>query len=95
MVELAVRAGGLPAPTRSSLGVSSQRMSRQMPGDVEPLAVVFHEKDRSPVTGLRFGLVEVLLADDAPVRRGFLPRIGAEAVARELGVPLLYDSRFH
>jgi len=30
-----------------------------MPGDVEPLAVVFHEKDRSPVTGLRFGLVEV------------------------------------
>jgi hypothetical protein len=70
-------------------------MSTQIPCDSEPLAVVFHEKDRSPVTGLRFGLVEVLVADDAPVHRGFLPRIGAEAVARELGVPLLYDPRFH
>jgi hypothetical protein len=72
-----------------------RRMSTELPGDTEPLAVVFHEKDRSPVTGLRFGLVELLLADDAPVHHGFLPRIGAEAVARELGVPLLFDPRFH
>jgi hypothetical protein len=70
-----------------------------MPGETtnsaRPLAVVFHEKDRSPVTGLRFGVVEVLLADDAPLHRGFLPRIGAEAVPRELGVPLLFDPRFN
>jgi hypothetical protein len=63
--------------------------------DARPLAVVFHEKDPSPVTGLRFGVVEVLLADDAPVHRGFMPKIGAEAVARELGVPLLFDPRFN
>jgi hypothetical protein len=70
-------------------------VSTETPGEGQPLAVIFHEKDRSPVTGLRFGLVELLLADDAPVHRGFLPRIGAEAVARELGVPLLCDPRFN
>jgi hypothetical protein len=70
-------------------------MSRETPDDGRPVAVVFHEKDRSPVTGLRFGLVELLLADEPPVHRGFLPRIGAEAVARELGVPLLSDPRFN
>jgi hypothetical protein len=70
-------------------------MSSQTPEDGQPLAVVFHEKDRSPVTGLRFGLVELLLADEPPVHRGFLPRIGAEAVARELGVSLLSDPRFN
>jgi hypothetical protein len=69
-------------------------MSTPMPSKTRPLAVVFHEKDRSPVTGLRFGIVEVLLADDAPVHRGFMPKIGAEAVARELGVPLLFDPSF-
>jgi hypothetical protein len=69
-------------------------MPTRTPGETRPLAVVFHEKDRSPVTGLRFGVVEVLLADDAPVHRGFLPKIGAEAVARELGVPLLFDPSF-
>jgi hypothetical protein len=70
-------------------------MATQMPVGTRPLAVVFYEKDRSPVTGLRFGVVEVLVADDAPVHRGFLPKIGAEAVARELGVPLLLDPRFN
>ena len=70
-------------------------MSASMPPETRPLAVGFHEKDRSPVTGLRFGVVEVLVADDAPVHRGFMPKIGAEAVARQLGVPLLFDSRFN
>jgi hypothetical protein len=65
-------------------------MSRQA-ADVQALAVLFHEKDRSTASGLRFGTVEVLLADDAPIQRGYLPKIGAEAVARDLGVPLLVD----
>jgi hypothetical protein len=80
--------GGGP---RSSLA----RIVGETTNSARPLAVVFHEKDRSPVTGLRFGVVEVLLADEAPVHRGFLPKIGAEAVARELGVPLLFDPRFN
>jgi hypothetical protein len=66
-------------------------VSRQATTDPEPLAVLFHEKDRSTASGLRFGIVEVLLADDAPIQRGYLPKIGAEAVARDLGVPLLVD----
>ena len=70
-------------------------VSTETPGEGQPLAVIFHEKDRSPVTGLRFGLVELLLADEPPVHRGFLPRIGAEVVARELGIPLLSDPRFN
>jgi hypothetical protein len=70
-------------------------MSTRMTWETRPLAVVFHEKDRSPVTGLRFGVVEVLVADHAPVHRGFLPKIGAEAVARQLGVPLLFDPSFN
>ena len=70
-------------------------MSARHPEEARPLAVVFYEKDPSPVTGLRFGVVEVLLAEDAPLHRGFMPKIGAEAVARELGVPLLYDPCFN
>jgi hypothetical protein len=69
-------------------------MSGQTTKHAQPLAVLFHEKDRSPASGLRFGLVEVLLADDAPVQRGLLPKVGAEAVARHLGVPLLLDPAF-
>jgi hypothetical protein len=65
-------------------------MSRQATG-VQALAVLFHEKDRSTASGLRFGVVEVLVADDAPIQRGYLPKLGAEAVARDLGVPLLVD----
>lgn len=53
--------------------------------------MLFHEGDSSPVNGLRFGVVEVLLEDDTPVQRGYLAKIGAEAVARDLGVPLLFD----
>ena len=57
-----------------------------------PLAVLFHEKERSTASGLRFGVVEVLLSDNASVQqRGLLPKLGAEAVARELGVPLVVD----
>jgi hypothetical protein len=67
-------------------------MSRQAAEpEVQALAVLFHEKDRSTASGLRFGTVEVLIADDAPIQRGYLPKIGAEAVARDLGVPLLVD----
>jgi hypothetical protein len=48
-----------------------------------------HEKERSTRGGLRFGIVEVLLSDDGPVQqRGLLLKLGAEAVARGLGVPL-------
>jgi hypothetical protein len=57
-----------------------------------PIAVRFHEEDRSLASGLRFGTVEVLLAGAAAEKRGYLPRIGAEALARELGVPLLLDT---
>ena len=60
--------------------------------DSRPVAVVFRERDRSTASGLRFGVVEVLLASAPPVQRGYLPRIGAEAVARDLGVPLLLDA---
>jgi hypothetical protein len=65
-------------------------MSRQVT-EGHALAVLFHEKDRSSASGLRFGTVEVLLADHAPIQRGYLPKLGAEAVARDLGVPLLVD----
>ena len=62
-------------------------------GEAQPLAVIFHEEDPSIASGLRFGRVEVLRADHARHRRGLLPRIGAEVIARDLGVPLLFNER--
>jgi hypothetical protein len=67
-------------------------MRGQRISEATPLAVLFHEKECSTASGLRFGIVEVLLSDDAPMQqRGLLPKLGAEAVARGLGVPLLVD----
>ena len=62
-------------------------------GEAQPLAVIFHEEDPSIASGLRFGRVEVLRADHARDPRGLLPRIGAEVIARDLGVPLLFNER--
>ena len=83
--------GGVRVSVDAVHGCTLAPMPRHALRDPEPLAVLFHEKDRSTASGLRFGTVEVLLADDAPIPRGYLPKIGAEAVARELGVPLLVD----
>jgi hypothetical protein len=66
-------------------------MATRLVQDEQPVAVLFHEEDRSPASGLRFGRVEVLLASDHREPRGFLPSIGAEAVARGLSVPLIVD----
>jgi hypothetical protein len=76
------------------MGTVRDRVMGQRENQARPLAVLFHEKERSPASGLRFGVVEILLTDDAPVHRGLLPKIGAEAVARDLGVPLLIDPAF-
>jgi hypothetical protein len=67
-------------------------MATQLVRDIRPVAVLFHEEDRSPASGLRFGRVEVLLASHDREQRGLLPSIGAEAVARGLSVPLIVDS---
>ena len=61
--------------------------------EVQPLAVLFHEEDHSPASGLRFGRVEVLLRGQGWVGQGLLPWIGARAMARRLGVPLLDEQR--
>jgi hypothetical protein len=63
----------------------------QLLDDRQPVAVLFHEEDRSPASGLRFGRVEVLLAGNGREERGFLPSIGAAAVARGLSVPLIVE----
>jgi hypothetical protein len=70
--------------------VTSKRLTDRL-----PIAVLFHEEDRSPVSGLRFGRVEVLLAGNGREERGFLPSIGAEAVARGLSVPLIFEGECH
>jgi hypothetical protein len=62
----------------------------QLLKDRQPVAVLFHEEDRSSASGLRFGRVEVLLAGDGREERGFLRSIGAAAVARGLSVPLIF-----
>jgi hypothetical protein len=59
--------------------------------EAQPVAVLFHEEDSSTASGLRFGRVEVLLTDSGREQYGLLPRIGAEAMARELAVPLILD----
>jgi hypothetical protein len=69
-------------------------MARHLEPKARPLAVLFHDKDRSPASGRRFGVVELLLADSPPEHQGYLPEVGAEAVARSLGVPLLIDDAF-
>ncbi len=61
--------------------------------EAQPLAVLFREEDHSPASGLRFGSVEVLLRDHGWVGHGLLPWIGARAMARGLGVPLLDEQR--
>jgi hypothetical protein len=63
----------------------------QVDTSAQPLAVVFRETDRSSASGVRFGEVEILRADAPPEPRGYLPQVGAEVVARTLGVPLLVD----
>jgi hypothetical protein len=67
-------------------------MVTQLLTDRQPVAVLFHEEDRSPASGLRFGRVEVLLAGHGREQRGLLPSIGAAAVARGLSVPLIFDA---
>ncbi len=64
-----------------------------MTGEAQPLAVLFHEEDPSIASGLRFGRVEVLLRGRGWVARGLLPWIGARAIARKHGVPLLDEQR--
>jgi hypothetical protein len=61
--------------------------------EAQPLAVLFHEEDHSPASGLRFGRVEVLLRGRGWVERGLLPLIGAKAMARKHGVLLVDDQR--
>ena len=41
-----------------------RQMATRLVRDEQPVAVLFHEEDRSPASGLRFGRVEVLLASD-------------------------------
>ena len=68
-------------------------VSGAMTGEAEPLAVLFHEEDPSIASGLRFGRVEVFLRGHGWVGHGLLPWIGARALARGLGVPLLDEQR--
>jgi len=63
-------------------------LSSRTPAKSRPLAVSFHESDRSTASGLRFGLVEVLFDDAEPLARGYMPELGAAALARILGVRL-------
>ena len=62
-----------------------------MSADATPVAVIFRGGDHAAASGIEFGEMELVFADDSREGRGWVPHIAAVAIARELAVPVVLE----